>query len=195
MGEHPAEHKGRRVVVARTLPVWRDWLLAEGATSDAVWLTVWKQAAGPGMLTYDDVVEEALCHGWIDSTINAFDGTSYLLLVARRKPRSVWSAPNKERVVRMVAEGRMLETGRAAIDAAVADGSWTILDPVEALEEPDDLAAALDAEPARREAWDASRPGRRKQALYRLVLAKTAATRQKRLDEILAALAEGPLPA
>jgi len=194
-GSHPPEHKGRRVVVARTLAEWREWLEREGARSDAVWLTVWKQAAGPGFLMYDEVVEEALCHGWIDSTINAFDELNYLLLLARRKKGSVWSGPNKERVERMTAAGRMRPTGLATVDAAREDGSWTVLDPVEAMIEPDDLAAALDADPVLRATWDAAPTGRRKQALYRLVMAKQSATRAKRLDDVLSALAGGGLPA
>lgn len=182
MSTHPAEHKGRRVVVAHTPEEWRSWLAAEGATSAAVWLTVWKQAAGPDKLTYEDVVLEALCVGWIDSTVNGFDDLSFLQLLSPRKKGSVWSAPNKARVERLVAEGRMQPSGQAVIDASIADGSWTILDPVEAMIEPDDLAQAIDAA-GLRTAWDAWSPSRRKQTLYRLVLAKTAPTRAKRIVE------------
>jgi uncharacterized protein YdeI (YjbR/CyaY-like superfamily) len=187
---HPAEHKGRRVVVAHTVEEWRDWLRQEGPTSGTVWLTVWKKAAGPDKLTYDDVVDEALCHGWIDSTINGFDETSTLLMVAPRKKGSVWSAVNKARIERLVAEGRMQPAGRAVIDAAIADGSWTILDPVEAMEEPDDLVAAIDAAGVR-DVWESWTPGRRKQVLYRLVMAKTPPTRAKRIAEAIAELQGG----
>lgn len=190
MASHPAEHKGRRVVVAHTVQEWRDWLRREGPTSGTVWLTVWKKAAGPDKLTYDDVVDEALCHGWIDSTINGFDETSTLLMVAPRKKGSVWSAVNKARIERLVAEGRMQPAGQAVIDAAIADGSWTILDPVEAMEEPDDLVAAIDAAGVR-DTWSAWPPGRRKQVLYQLVLAKTPATRAKRIDAAIEELAAG----
>lgn len=190
MSTHPAEHKGRRVVVAHTPQEWRDWLRAESATSDSVWLTVWKQAAGPGKLNYEDAVLEALCVGWIDSTVNGFDEVSTLLLMARRKKGGVWSAPNKARIERLVAEGRMQPSGQAVIDAAIADGSWTILDPVEAMLEPDDLVAAIDAAGVRAR-WDAWSPSRRKQVLYRLVLAKTAPTRARRIDEAIDELRGG----
>ena len=154
MSAHPAEHKGRPVVVAHTVGgVARRGSRREGPTSDTIWLTVWKKAAGPDKLTYDDVVDEALCHGWIDSTVNGFDETSTLLMVAPRKKGSVWSALNKARIERLVAEGRMQPAGQAVIDAAIADGSWTILDPVEAMIEPDDLVAAIDAAGVRA-AWD-----------------------------------------
>lgn len=187
---HPPEHKGRRVVVAHTPEQWREWLAAEGTSSGSVWLTVWKQAAGPGKLTYDDVVDEALCHGWIDSTINGFDEHSYLLLLAPRKPGSVWSGVNKARIERLTADGRMQPAGRAVIDAAIADGSWTILDPVEAMEEPDDLVAALDGAGVRA-AWEAWAPSRRKQVLYGLVMAKTPPTRARRIAAAVAELASG----
>lgn len=187
MSAHPAEHKGRRVVVLHTPEEWRAWLRTEGATSGTVWLTVWKQAAGPDKLTYDDVVDEALCHGWIDSTINRFDDTSYLLLLAPRKKGSVWSAVNKARIERLVAEDRMQPSGQAVIDAAIADGSWTILDSVEAMQEPDDLVEALGTG-ALRQTWESWSPSRRKQVLTQLVLAKTPVTRAKRLSEALAEL-------
>jgi uncharacterized protein YdeI (YjbR/CyaY-like superfamily) len=187
---HPAEHKGRRVVVVHTPEEWRDWLRTEGATSGTIWLTVWKQAAGPDKLTYDDVVDEALCHGWIDATVNRFDDTSYLLLLAPRKKGSVWSAVNKARIERLVAEGRMLPTGQALIDAAIADGSWTILDSVDAMLEPDDLVAAIDAADVR-DTWSRWSPSRRKQVLAQLVLAKTPPTRAKRIDAAIAVLSGG----
>ena len=79
MPEHPAEYKGRSVVVVRTADELRAWLLEHGAGSDAVWVTVWKKAAGPGALTYGQIVEESLCHGWIDSTVNTFDARSTAL--------------------------------------------------------------------------------------------------------------------
>lgn len=190
MPEHPAEYKGRSVVVVRTVDELRAWLLEHGAASDAVWVTVWKKAAGPGALTYGQIVEESLCHGWIDSTVNTFDDTSFLMLLAPRKKGSVWAATNKERVARMTAEGRMRQTGQRVIDAAKTDGSWTILDPVEAMIEPEDLIVAIDAAGMRAE-WEAMTPGRRKQVLYQLVLAKTAPTRAKRIDGAVDALRAG----
>ena len=95
----------------------------------------------------------------------------------------------------MVAQGRMRERGQAAIGAAKADGSWTILDPVEAMIEPDDLTVVLDADPALRSAWEAEAPSRRKAVFYRLALAKTDVTRAKRIDEAVSALRNsGRLP-
>lgn len=175
------------MVVVRSLEQWRDWLVAEGATSSGVWVTVWKQAAPPELPRYEEIVQEAVCHGWIDSTVNGFDDHSYLMLAAPRKVGSGWSASNKARIEQLTAAGRMTEAGRQVIDRAHQDGSWTLLDDVEALVVPDDLADAL-ATAGLRGKWDDWGVGKRKLALTRLVLAKTAATRAKRLDEAVATL-------
>jgi uncharacterized protein YdeI (YjbR/CyaY-like superfamily) len=189
-GGHPAQHKGRRVVVVRSLDEWRGFLDAEGASSSGVWVTVWKQAADPALPRYEEIVQEAVCHGWIDSTVNGFDEHSYLMLAAPRKVGSGWSASNKARIEQLTAAGRMTEAGQRVIDRARQDGSWTLLDDVEALIVPDDLADAL-AAAGLRERWDGWGTGKRKLVLTQLVLAKTAPTRAKRLAEALATLQQG----
>jgi uncharacterized protein YdeI (YjbR/CyaY-like superfamily) len=182
------------VVALATPAEWAAWLEAHAEDADAVWLTVWKQAAGPDALDYESAVLEAVCHGWIDSTVNALDDLRFLMLVAPRKAGSGWSASNKERIERLEAEGRIRPRGRAVIDAAVADGSWTLLDSVEALEAPDDLLDALGAAGVR-DLWEEQRPGRRKLVLLSLVQAKRPATRAKRIDAAVAALVtRGELP-
>lgn len=92
---------------------------------------------------YDDMVEEALCFGWVDSLARKLDEDRSMLLPAQRKPGSAWSRPNKERVARRVAGGAMTAAGLAKVDAAKADGTWTKLHAVEALTVPKDLAAAF----------------------------------------------------
>lgn len=192
-GPHPAEHAGRPVLAARTRDELAAWLAAHGSDSEAVWLRVWKRSAPDGSLRYVEAVEELLCHGWIDATANRLDGHSYLQLISPRRPGSIWSPINKERVERLVAEGRMRPAGLAVVERARADGSWSQFDSVHALEEPDDLRRRLDADPALRAAWDASAPSRRKLVLGALVQARTDATRRRRIDAALGSLAEGPL--
>ena len=190
----PDEVCGRAVVSLSTPAEWSAWLEEHADTSDAIWLTVWKQAAGPDALDYESAVLEAVCHGWIDSTVNGLDDLRFLMLVSPRKAGSGWSASNKARIERLEAEGRMRPRGRAVIEAAKADGSWTLLDSVEALEAPDDLLAALD-EAGVRELWEEQRPGRRKLVLTALVQAKRPATRTKRIDAAVDALVtRGELP-
>ena len=107
-------------------------------------------AVGPVGLDYEAAIEEALCFGWVDSTGGRVDDDRGKLYFAPRKPRSVWAATNKARVERLIAAGRMAPAGLAAIERAKANGSWEILDSVERLEVPEDLAAALERPPAGR---------------------------------------------
>ena len=126
----------------------RAWLEANHATSPAVRLAIGNKGNSVTDLTYEDAIEEGLRFGWIDSTTRRLDADRHTVLFSRRKPRGTRSRSNKERVERLVAQGLMTPAGLAVIDAAKADGSWTILDDVEAFVVPEDLAAALAAEPA-----------------------------------------------
>ncbi len=164
---------------------WRAWLEAHHATERGCWLVSWKKATGKPIVPYDDVVEEALCFGWIDSVVNKLDDERSMLLITPRKKGSTWARSNKQRVERLRAAGLMTPAGQAVIDRAEEDGSWTVLDQVEDLVEPDDLAAALDAVPDARRHWDAFSPSYRKQAMGWIVTAKRDATRARRIAEVV----------
>lgn len=127
----------------RDRAAWRAWLAAHHGRQEGVWLITWKKASGQPRIEYGDAVEEALCFGWIDSKPRALDAMRTMLWFAPRKPRTGWSAPNKQRIARLTAAGLMAPAGIAKVAAAKRDGSWTALDAVEALEVPADLAAAL----------------------------------------------------
>src|SRR6476469_2355295 len=118
---------------------WRAWLAEHGTGSTGLWL-VYDKGRGR-RLSYDDIVEEALCFGWIDSLPRTLDDTRAMLYVAPRKPRSSWSRVNKERVERLIAAGAMTPAGLAVVEAAKAGGTWNALDRVEDGDEPRDLAA------------------------------------------------------
>lgn len=126
-----------------TLAAWGRWLAANHARSAGIWLVTRKKAAGPPWLSYDEVVTEALAWGWVDSKPRALDAERTMLWFAPRKAGSGWSAANKVRLARLEADGKLMPPGRAKVEAAKADGSWTRLDAVDALEVPPDLAAAL----------------------------------------------------
>lgn len=170
-------------VFAKDRAAWRRWLEDHHATSPAVWLVLGKKKSVVQTVTYDEAVEEALCFGWIDSKANPVDGERYKLWVAPRKARSGWSAVNKRRIDRLVAEGRMASAGLAAIDAAKADGSWSKLDASHALNIPKDLAAALKAYPHGRRNFDAFPPSARRGILQWIDGAKRPQTRAKRIEE------------
>jgi uncharacterized protein YdeI (YjbR/CyaY-like superfamily) len=108
-----------------------------------------------------------------------------------RKPKSTWTRLNRQRVADMEAAGLMTDAGRGAIERARSNGWWTILDPVEDLVEPDDLSAALDAEPTARIAWDTFPPTARKAMLWWVISAVKHDTRQRRIDTIVAEAVNG----
>lgn len=170
---------------------WRAWLAANADTSPGVWLVLPRRGNDDPAPRYDDVVEEALCFGWIDSTVRTRDERFGLQLVTPRKPTSTWSASNKERLSRLLPAGLMTERGLRAVEVARANGSWEILDSVDRLEVPEDLASALDSIPAAREFFDAMPPGARKQSLYLVISAKRPETRAARIATIVTAAAEG----
>ena len=119
----------------------------------------------------------------MDSKGGKVDDERTMLYFARRRPRSGWSRPNKQRVELLEATGRMTDAGRRVIEAAKADGSWTLLDEVEDLVVPHDLAAAFDAVPGSRERWDAFPRWARRGALELIVQTRRPDTRARRVRE------------
>ena len=166
---------------------WRSWLDRNHATSTGVWL-IFRKGAGR-QLTYNDSVEEALCYGWIDSTLNPIDATRYMQLFTPRKARSGWSRLNKRRALKLIAEGLMTAAGREKIAAAKRDGSWKALDAVESLKMPADFKAALDANRDARANYDALTASAKKRYLYWINNAKRPDTRARRVEDALAKLA------
>ena len=181
-------------VEVKTRAEWRDWLERNHDAHGPIWLASWKKGT-PHYLAYEDIVQEALCFGWIDSTARALDAQRSMLMMAPRKPKSVWSATNKARVERLEASGLMTPAGRLKVDAAKRDGSWTALDAVERMEMPEDLERALTAISGARACFDAYPPSLRKQAFYWIGQAKRDATRAQRIAEIVEAAARNERPA
>lgn len=180
--------------LAETRADWRAWLEANHAAAPGVWLVTYKKGSGRPHLSWDEVVEEALCFGWIDSRGNKVDAARTKLLVTPRKPGSAWSKINKGRIEQLLAEGLMTPAGQAKIDAAKADGTWTLIDEVEAMVVPPDLAAALAADPAAAAGWDAFAPSAKKPLLQWLVTAKRSETRAKRIVAVVAGAVAGRSP-
>jgi uncharacterized protein YdeI (YjbR/CyaY-like superfamily) len=162
---------------------WRAWLAAHHARGSGVWLVTWRAGSGGPRIGYEESVEQALCFGWVDSKGRTLDATRTMLWFAPRKGRSGWSRPNKQRVERLLAAGLMAPAGIAAVEAAKADGSWTLLDAVEDLVVPDDLAAALDTAPPAREHWDAFPRSVKRAILEWIVHARRPETRARRVTE------------
>jgi uncharacterized protein YdeI (YjbR/CyaY-like superfamily) len=169
---------------------WRAWLEQNHTRAEGVWLITWKKATGQPRVEYDEAVEEALCFGWVDSKPNKLDDARSMLYFAPRKAGTGWSRPNKERVERMLQAGLMAPAGLAKVEAAKQDGSWAALDAIERLEEPPDLASALDANRAARAYWDAFPRSVKRGILEWISTAKRPETRATRIAETVRLAAE-----
>ena len=165
---------------------WRAWLAEHAAEGRGVWLVTWKKASGRPVLAYADAVTEALAFGWVDSKGGKLDDDRTMLWFTARKRGSGWARPNKRRIEELEAAGLLTDAGRRVVEAAKADGSWTLLDDVEDLVVPPDLAAAFEAVPGSREHWEAFPRSAKRGILEWIVQAKTAPTRAKRIAETAA---------
>jgi uncharacterized protein YdeI (YjbR/CyaY-like superfamily) len=172
-----------------------EWLDAEHATAPGLYVRLTKKGSGVPSVTYAELVESALCFGWIDGRSQRLDETSYLQRITPRRPRSVWSQKNVAAVEVLIAAGRMRPAGLAAVEAAQADGRWdrAYAGPA-TITVPDDLAAALAAEPAAQQAFDGLDGRNRYAVLHRVATAATPQTRARRIAALVTMLAEGRRP-
>ena len=168
-----------------TQKAWRKWLQKNHKIKQAVWLVCYNKSSGKASISWSASVDEALCFGWIDSKKIKIDEETSHQFFSKRKPKSTWSKINKDKVERLVEQGLMAEAGFESIETAKNNGSWTILDEVEQLIIPKDLAAAFTKKPTCKEFFTSLSKSTRKAILQWLVLAKTTETRQKRIAEII----------
>lgn len=161
---------------------WRRWLKKYHGQSESIWLVVWKKGDARHV-PYGDIVEEALCFGWVDSLPRKLDAERSMLLVSPRRTGSAWSKLNKQRAERMIAAGLMTPAGLARIAEAKKDGLWSKLDSVEALEIPADLAAAFDAHRPAAKYWEAFPRSVKRGILEWIAQAKRPETRARRIAE------------
>ena len=168
----------------------RRWLEKNHAKSKGIWLVSYKKAVPKHYLPYDDIVEEVLCFGWIDSLPRKLDAERSQLYLCPRKKGSPWSRVNKQRVKKLLKAKLMAPAGQALIDRARGDGTWTILDDVEDLVIPPDLKRALSANKTAQKFFEAFPPSAKKGILWWIKSAKTDATREKRIATTVAKAAE-----
>ncbi len=170
---------------------WRAWLLANAESESSAWLVSWRRETGRPAIGYEDAVLHALSVGWVDSVQKRIDDERTMLYFARRKPGSMWSRPNKERVERLEREGLMTAAGRRAVEEARATGAWSALDEVQDLVVPDDLAAALAEAAGATERWDSYPRSQRRVMLEWIAQAKRPETRERRVTETARFVATG----
>lgn len=173
---------------------WRDWLLEHHELKSSVWLVYSKKGSGLPSVTWSEAVDEALCFGWIDSIKKPIDGEKFMQFFCKRKPNSVWSKINKEKVKRLLAEARMAKSGLDVIKKAKQNGSWTILNEVETLKIPKDLAAEFKNSKEARIFFIGLSKSVKKAILQWIILAKKTETRQNRILELINSSTENLLP-
>lgn len=180
-------------LIVEDAAAWAAWLEGRHAESAGVWLVLAKRGgSSPTRLTYQEALEEALCHGWIDGQVRRRDEGSYTQRFTPRRQRSAWSKRNVELAERLIEEGRMQPAGNAAIEQARVNGRWDAAYAGPAtIEVPDDLAEALAAEPKAAATFALLTSQNRYAILYRLATAKQAKTRSRRVAEFVAMLARG----
>ena len=168
------------------------WLASNHASCDGLWLQIAKRDARVRSVTYAEAVDVALCWGWIDSQKRAFDDQHFLQRFTPRRAGSVWSRVNVEKARALLEAGRMQPPGRAEVERAQADGRWArAYDGSRTAAVPDDLAAALDAEPKARAFFASLDAANRYAVLWRIQTAARPETRAARLARLVQMLARG----
>ena len=171
-------------------PAWRAWLEEHHAETPAVWLVLTKKGGTLTTLTWQTALDEALCFGWIDGQARRRDEQSSFQRFTPRGPKSRWSLRNVEHIDRLEREGRMTAAGRAAVEAAKADGRWeaAYAGPATA-ETPPDLLAAIAAVPEAQAMYDVLTSQNRFALYHRITALKTEAARARKIEEYVAMLA------
>ena len=180
----------KKLLVVQTAEEWEHWLLEHG-TDDGVRLKLRKRLSSAPGLTYDEALDVALCHGWIDGQVARFDDDYVLQAFTPRRRNSPWSQRNIGHVDRLLAEGRMGAGGQAEIDRAKADGRWDAAYQVKDAPVPDDLRAALDASPRASEFFEKLSGQNRWAIIFRISQLKREDSRARNVAKYVAMLEQG----
>jgi uncharacterized protein YdeI (YjbR/CyaY-like superfamily) len=171
---------------------WEAWLRKHHADTDGAWLRIAKAGAPEASVSYAEAIESALCWGWIDGQKKGLDDAWWLQRFTPRRARSIWSKINCAKAEALVANGRMQPAGLQEIERAKADGRWDeAYDGARSSTVPDDLQAALDAQPAARAFFATLDGANRYAVLWRVQTAKKPETRAKRIELLVGMLARG----
>lgn len=188
----PARPAETSPVLFKNAKAFETWLKKHHASSDGLWLKIAKRGAEEPSVSYAEAVEIALCWGWIDGQKKSLDAQHYLQRFTPRRARSIWSKVNVEKVAALIEAGRMQAPGHAQIEAAKADGRWAkAYDSARTATVPEDLQAALDAEPQARAFFATLNAANRYAVLWRIQTAVKPETRARRIAQLVAMLARG----
>ncbi len=161
------------------------WLKVNHAAEKELWVKIFKKMTGVPSVTWDDVVIEALCWGWIDGVKKSIDDQAYLQRITPRKARSNWSKRNREHAERLINEGRMSESGLVHIQAAKKDGRWANAYVASEMKVPTDFLTALESKPKAKQFYETLNKSSRYVIAYGLASAKKPETRQKRFAKFM----------
>jgi uncharacterized protein YdeI (YjbR/CyaY-like superfamily) len=164
----------------------RKWFEENHSTSNGAWMIYNKQASGKRTLTYDDIVEEAISFGWIDSLTRSLNDQRAMYYLSPRKPKSPWSKLNKDRVEKLIKEKLITKAGLDAIEISKKDGSWDIYDTIEKLVVPEDLKKELSNNKTAQKNFEIFSSSNKKQILWYIASAKRPETRARRIKQIVA---------
>ncbi len=171
-----------------------EWLKLNHATERELWVKIFKKNSGIQSVTWNNVVIEILCWGWIDGVKKSLDDQAYLQRITPRTARSNWSKRNTEHVERLISEDRMMESGLVHVRAAKADGRWENAYVVSEMEVPEDFLAALDSQPSVKQFFETLNKSSRYVIAYGLTSAKKPETRQKRFTKYMTMLVHEEKP-
>ncbi len=163
----------------------RQWLKVNYASESELWVKIYKKNTGIESVTWNDVVIESLCWGWIDGIKKSIDDQAYLQRITPRKTRSNWSKRNTEHSERLISEGRMMESGLVHILAAKADGRWESAYVVSEMEVPEDFIAVLESKPNAKAFYETLNKSNRYAIAYGLISAKKPETRLRRFEKFM----------
>ena len=183
-----------KVRAFQTPEAFEAWLAANHDRETELWIRIFKVKSGVASITWAEAVDVLLCWGWIDGIKKSLDADSFLQRVSPRGKKSVWSQINVANVARLIEEGRMTPHGMKHVEAAKADGRWDAAYRIKGSTAPDDLMAAIDAEPQARATFDTLTAQNRFALTYRAEAPKTPAGRAKAIDRLVEMLKRGETP-
>jgi len=162
-----------------------EWLKLNHAAESELWVKIFKKKTGIPSVTWDDVVIESLCWGWIDGVKKSIDDQAYFQRITPRKARSNWSKRNREHAERLISEGRMKKSGLVHVHAAKADGRWENAYAASEAKVPADFLAALDGNLEAKRFFETLNKSSRYAIAYGLTSAKKPETRQRRFEKFM----------
>jgi uncharacterized protein YdeI (YjbR/CyaY-like superfamily) len=188
----PGETKQPEIRAFRTTRAWEQWLDRNAGRAEGIWMKIAKRDTGITSVTHAEALEVALCFGWIDGQRRALDETHFLQRFTPRRPRSMWSKINREKVTALIESGRMRPPGMREVERAQADGRWDAAYAGQRTATvPEELQRALDQNRKAREFFATLDSRNRYALIWRVQEAKKPETRARRAEQFVKMLAAG----